>query len=289
VREQYEENPYPRWINLPPPGKALPIDGYLHQRFPLAPFRPLRKGADIDVLVAGCGTGAEPISAARELSDVQILAIDLSLSSLGYAMRKTAEFGIKNIQYAQADIVKVRSIGRTFDVILSGGVLHHLANPVAGLRELLAVLRPGGFMRLGLYSERARRAVVAARQFIAVQGYTPDAEDIRRCRQDLIAKGGQFESLAYAADFYSTSECRDLLFHVQEHRFTIPQIGRMLQDTGLKFIGFSIDPRILKKYAARYPADRAQMDLDHWNSFEEAFPDTFAAMYNFWVQKPAPS
>jgi len=45
----------------------------------------------------------------------------------------------------------------------------------------------------------------------------------------------------------------------------------------------------LKKYAARFPADRAQNDLDHWHRFEKAFPDTFVAMYNFWVQKPAPS
>src|SRR5262249_25063749 len=151
-----------------------------------------------------------------------------------------------------ADITKVRSIGRTFDVVLSTGVLHHLEDPIAGLGELLSVLRPGGFMRLGLYSERARRSVVAARQFIAEHGYASDAEDIRRCRQDLIARGKQFEALTNAADFYTTSECRDLLFHVQEHRFTLPQISKMLKNAGLTFIGFAIDSTILKEYAARF-------------------------------------
>ena len=58
--------------------------------------------------------------------------------------------------------MKLRSIGRKFDIISSMGVLHHLAEPIAGLRELLSLLRPGGFMRIGLYSESARQEVVAS-------------------------------------------------------------------------------------------------------------------------------
>ena len=116
-----------------------------------------------------------------------MLAIDLSLSSLAYAQRKTRELGLPNIEYAQADVLALGSIGRSFDVIDASGVLHHLSDPAAGWRALLSLLRPGGLMRVGLYSELGRADIVAARQFIAERGFDATAADIRRCRQELLA------------------------------------------------------------------------------------------------------
>jgi len=88
------------------------------------------------------------------------LAVDLSISSLAYAKRKSRKLGLTTIEYAQADLLKLGSLGRSFDIIESSGVLHHLAAPWAGWRVLLSLLRPGGFMRLGFYSEVARRDIV---------------------------------------------------------------------------------------------------------------------------------
>jgi len=289
VQMQYEENPYPRWMKLPPPGKVRSINDYLQRHFPAAPFRPLDQGSDFDFLIAGCGTGWESIGAAQQFPEAHILAIDLSLSSLCYARRKAREIGLKTIEHAQADITKIRSIGRMFDVVSSVGVLHHLADPIAGLRELVSLLRPNGFMHLGLYSESARQVVVAARKFIVKKGYGPTAEDIRRCRQDLIERGAPFAQLTASNEFYTTSECRDLLFHVQESRLTLPQIKEALRDMELEFIGFDLSPRVLNSYAARFPDDRARTDLDCWHQFETASPDTFAGMYNFWVQRTSRS
>src|SRR5260221_525523 len=127
-----------------------------------------------------------PIEVARQYRDARVLAVDLSLSSLCYAKRKTPAALAQRIEYAQADILKLGSIDRTFDLIEVSGVLHHLADPIAGWRVLLALLRSGGFMHVGLYSELARRDIVAARTFILEQGYRPTVDDIRRCRQDLL-------------------------------------------------------------------------------------------------------
>jgi SAM-dependent methyltransferase len=147
------------------------------------------------------------------------LAIDLSLSSISYAVRKTQELGITNIKYAQADILKLDDVARSFDIVESVGVLHHLAEPFTGWRILLSRLRPGGFMHLGFYSELARIHVVKAREFIAAHGYASTPEDIRRFRRDLTEQvaNADLQWLSEISDFYSTSECRDLLFHVQEH------------------------------------------------------------------------
>lgn len=288
VRQQYEESPYPRWSKLPPPAAALSLDAYLRRRFPHAPRQPREPGQGVDLLVAGCGTGREPIELSRELEGARVLAIDLSLSSLAYARRKSVELGLDDIEYAQCDILKVGSIGRTFDFISSVGVLHHLWDPVAGLHQLLPLLRPGGFMLVGLYSERARGSVVAARKLIAERGYSPSALDIRRFREDLMSREGieELRHVTSFSDFYVTSECRDLLFHVQEHCFTLPGIKKILAEAGVNFVGFIVEPRIARKYRERCPHDPSGTDLDCWHAFETEHPDTFAAMYVFLVQKP---
>ncbi|APV51010.1 hypothetical protein BWI17_15745 [Betaproteobacteria bacterium GR16-43] len=269
VQQQYEENPYPRWQRLPP---APP---------PSAP------SAGLQVLVAGCGTGREPIELASQFEGARILAIDLSLASLGYAKRKAVELGRTNIEFAQADILALGPLGKTFDFISSVGVLHHMADPAAGLRQLVALLRPGGTMLLGLYSEAARRGVVAARQYIAERGYAPDAEGIRRCRADLMAldDASPLKGVTAFHDFYAMSECRDLLFHVQEHRFTLLQVAELLANAGLAFTGFVLDPQVFREYAKRFPDDAAGTNLRNWAAFEEATPEAFSGMYVFLARK----
>lgn len=125
------------------------------------------------------------------------------MTSLAYARRKTRELGLRNIDYAQADILELGSIGRTFDSIESVGVLHHLAEPLAGWRVLVSLLRPGGTMRIGLYSHLARRVIVEARDRIAARNYRATTEDIRRCRQDILREADKWKPLIGAKDFYS--------------------------------------------------------------------------------------
>lgn len=281
VREQYEENPYPRWSIAPPRRETMTVDEDLKQKFPYVRFRGLGEHASTDILVAGCGTGQHPIWIAQRYRGARVLAVDLSLTSLCYARRKTRELGLQNIDYAQADILQLGSIGRTFDLIDASGVLHHLADPAAGWRELLSLLRPHGLMRIGLYSELGRRDLAAARTWIAKQGYRSTAEDIRRCRQDIVTS--PFASVVRFNDFFSTSECRDLLFHVQEQHLTIAQIAAFLATHELQFIGFEIGPASQAAYRLRFPEDRAMADLDRWQVFESEHPDTFAGMYQFWV------
>jgi tetratricopeptide (TPR) repeat protein/trans-aconitate methyltransferase len=288
VRSQYEQNPYPRWVKLPRLEQALYFNGELRRSLPFGSFTPMPDDSAPEALIAGCGTGSHSILTAQRFRGIRVLAIDLSLSSIGYAKRKTQELGITNIEYAQADILMLGDMARTFDIIESGGVLHHLADPFVGWRILLSLLRPGGFMFLGFYSELARRHVVKAREIIAEQGYLSSPDDIRRFRQDLatLNSGVEIQSLIQFPDFYSTSECRDLLFHVQEHRLTLGQIESFLADCGLHFIGFELDRSVLHRYRVRFTDDPSGTRLRNWASFEADHPDTFAGMYQFWIQKP---
>jgi tetratricopeptide (TPR) repeat protein/2-polyprenyl-3-methyl-5-hydroxy-6-metoxy-1,4-benzoquinol methylase len=288
VRDQYEQNPYPRWMKVPIREQSLHFNDELRRALPFAPFTPMPDDSTPEVLVAGCGTGMHSILTAQRFRGARVLAIDLSLSSISYAKRKTRQLGMTNIEYAQADILKIGDIARTFDIIESGGVLHHLADPFMGWRTLLSLLRPGGFMNLGFYSELARRHVVKAREFIAARGYANTPDDIRRFRQDLIVEDMNVELqwLSKLPDFYSTSDCRDLLFHVQEHRLTLGQVESFLTEFGLQFIGFELDPRVLNQYRARFADDPSRNNLRNWARFEADNPDTFVGMYKFWIQKP---
>ena len=279
VMRQYQDNPYPRWtIN---PLAAFAVDQAQGKTIATA-----ERQAALDILIAGCGTGLHAIQVAQLYPNARLLAIDVSLSSLAYARRKTRELGLRNIDYAQADILEMGGIGRTFDRIESVGVLHHLAEPKVGWGVLVSLLRSGGTMRIGLYSAAARRVIVEARARIAERGYRATAEDIRKCRQDIMREAQHWKWLIGARDFYSMSGCRDLLFNVMEHHFTIPQIAAFLDANGLSFTGFEFfDDAAMQSFQKRFPEAAALRNLDHWHVFEADHPETFWGMYLFTLRK----
>ncbi|MES5482143.1 methyltransferase domain-containing protein [Bradyrhizobium sp. INPA03-11B] len=282
VMRQYEENPYPRWT-------VNPLTAFVADRARGKTVATAEQQAERDILIAGCGTGSHAIQIAQVYPNARLLAVDISMTSLAYARRKTRELGLRNIDYAQADILELGSIGRSFDSIESVGVLHHLAEPFAGWRVLVSLLRPGGTMRIGLYSELARRVIVEARARIAARNYRATANDIRRCRQEIFREAEQWRPLIGAKDFYSMSGCRDLLFNVMEHRLTIPEIAAFLNEHGLTFGGFEPfdDPAVLEKFRKQFAGAADESNLEQWHRFEIDHPETFWDMYVFTAQKRA--
>ncbi len=289
VRDQYEQMPYPRWLKAASLGTRVGIDWYLRSQFANVAITQVQRTNTLDVLVAGCGTGQHAIETAQRFAGARVVAIDLSRSSLAYATRKSGEAHLRNVQYAQADILNLGSLNATFDVIELSGVLHHLSDPVRGWRVLVSLLRPGGVMHIGLYSARARSDIRATRALIRERGYRETAADIRRCRQELLRSpdGTAYKNVTRYSDFFTTSECRDLLFHAQESQFTIPDIKAFLTESGLNFLGFT--GPVAQAYRRRFPDDPAMIDLDRWETFETENPMAFVNMYQFWVQKAAPS
>ena len=165
VRQQYEENPYPRWTTVGNGGAVPPEVARLAHG----------KG----ILVAGCGTGREAVDVALIFPAARVDAIDLSRASLAYATRKAAELRVANLFFRQADILDVTRLGTSFDLIVSSGVLHHMRDPVAGLRALLGVLAPGGVLKIALYSTLARTAFTQAREWARREGFLPTPQGIR--------------------------------------------------------------------------------------------------------------
>ena len=145
-------------------------------------------------------------------------------------------------------------------------------------------------MKIGLYSETARQQIIDGRSLIAEKGYTTSPEDIRRCREDFISKAEHgnrtMVDICNSLDFFSLSNCRDMLFHVQEHRFTLPQIEGNLQALNLRFLGFELgDQEALRKFRKTHPSRHALTSFSMWHKFELQNPGTFRAMYQFWCKK----
>ncbi len=285
VRDQYETNPYPRWVKLKVPLKAKSLAEVCDEAKLNLHSEVIRHQLFPSILIAGCGTGLHPIETASRFANCQVTAVDLSRASLAYAQRKTSELGITNIEYLQADILHLEELGRKFDIVESSGVLHHMDDPMAGWRVLVDLLKTGGLMKIGLYSELARRHIVMIREEIAALGIGTSGDEIRQFRYSIAeSHHPHHRLLTRSHDFFSLSTLRDLIFHVQEHRFTAIRIQNCLDDLGLKFCGFE-GQDIVARFEELCGKKVDICDLSLWHQFEESHPRTFASMYQFWCQK----
>jgi len=195
---------------------------------------------------------------------------------------------VKNIEFKQADILQLDQLTEKFHYIECIGVLHHMADPLAGWQVLVNLLQEQGLMRIGLYSQIARTSVTAARTQIAKLNLTPSNDNMRDFRQQIIAADEQdklFE-LSKSTDFFNLSGFRDFVSHEQEHQLTLPMIKTMLEKLQLEFLGFKHqNPQIKQRYAELFPQDTNKTDLDLWHQFEQQHPETFASMYQFFVRR----
>ena len=285
VQEQYEQNPYPRWTNLGLPPVPQTISAFTKDKDLRISNLSINEVDIPQILIAGCGTGEHSITTASTFKNCDVLAIDLSLSSVAYAKRKTEELNISNIDYMQADILDLGVLNRKFDIIESVGVLHHMNNPMVGWKVLADCLNTGGLMRIGLYSELARKSIVQIRDEIEHLNIESSYDAMKLFRNKIGSSEEEPHKLIVSSlDFYSMSAFRDLIFHVQEHRFTIPQIEASLTQLGLMFCGFET-LHVVEKFKSKNFTENALYDLEKWDTFEKENPRVFAGMYQFWCQK----
>jgi ubiquinone/menaquinone biosynthesis C-methylase UbiE len=266
VQAMYEQNPYPRWGSISPSNQTI-ID------------------KDLRYLVAGCGTGQSTCGAAQLLPKSKITASDLSLTSMAYAKRKAKDSGLNNISFKQIDILQLNLLDQEFDIIECGGVLHHMKYPLAGWQSLLNVLAAGGRMTIALYSNNARRHIFAGQKLAQEHKLEGNIGDIRKFRDMVFAleESHPAKRLMYELDFYSTSNLRDLVFHVQEKCYDLSEIQDMLNQLGLVCLG--LQPHsyaITQLYRQKFPDDPLLSNLSNWAALEKTNPEICVGMYAFF-------
>ena len=283
VREQYEAFPYPRWKAL---SKRHVVENWRADEISQKLEGPLSDRAG-SILIAGCGTGRDAAIHAVRFPFASITAVDVSRGSLAYASLKAKELALENLSFVHGDILDLGRMGQAFDHICCTGVLHHMEDPLKGWRVLRDLLKPGGLMRIGLYSRAGRETVAAAQDAARRGNYPPTRDGIVNFRRDCPRLCGRETVLRLSRlqDYYHLNMYRDLVFPAREHRFDLGEIRDMLAALGLRFEGFYVSADVLRAYRALFRDDRHATDLETWRQFESRYPDTFASMYIFWCRK----
>lgn len=288
VAAQYEANPYPRWTSL---SMLVSPDAF---RSTLGAFYAPAKLAFMDgsfeVLVAGCGTGQQAISAAKAYGPAaRIIGVDLSAESIAYASRMAEQLGVTNLELVHGDLLELcasADFQSRFKVVECCGVLHHMEDLFQGWRALLRCLAPGGLMCIAVYSALARRNLAALRQDPDYPGSGCSDDALRRFRATLMLRrqGERGAELLNSRDFYTTSGFRDLTLHVSEHCTSLNEIEHFMRGAGLSFRGFQFGGYfdLLRR---KFPQERWPGGLLRWAELEEENPELFTRMYQFWCDR----
>ncbi len=285
VQNQYEINPYPRWLNLT---YSTPTNygRALEEKFKGFRAPSFFNTGEIEVLVAGAGTCRHALQVAKYFRNVNVTAIDLSKRSLAYGKRMADKHCIRNIEFYQADILDLSALKKKFHIIECSGVLHHMGAPEKGWKSLTEVLLPNGLMKIGLYSRQARKIISHSRELIARNNITSSPEDMRRFRMAIMTgkNNGFYKAVLESPDFYNASGCRDLLFHEHEIQFSPMQLETLMDSMNLRFIGFLLNRTQVQQHNDMFGLDTSITDLKSWEVFEHTYPDSFGGMYQFYCQ-----
>jgi len=199
---------------------------HAHRTFwPDRDYRP-----DLDILIAGCGTNQAAVFAYTN-PGAKVVAIDVSSSSLDHQRFLKEKYGLKNLELHRLPIEEVRTLERDFDLVVSTGVLHHMADPKVGMRALAQCLRPDGvaaimlyarygrigvemlqamFRELGLRQDEASLAVVQAA--IAVLPQDHPVKSYMAVAPDLQFDAGLVDTFLHGRDrSYTVADCLDLV------------------------------------------------------------------------------
>jgi SAM-dependent methyltransferase len=235
VARQYEAYAYPEPLTEIP-GDALPEGdpaAYGPMLWPEgAPPRP-------SILIAGCGTNQAAIYA-RNNPLSQVVGVDLSEASLAHERFLQDRHELSNLKLMRGDLRDAAKLG-AFDLIVSTGVLHHMADPDEGLKALAAALKPSGALLAMVYGQTFRLGVYLLQDAFRRMGLKQDEAGIELVKATLAQLHPSHIAKPYidhAADLASEAGLVDTFLHPQDRAYTVPQLLEWVKGAGLELQGW---------------------------------------------------
>jgi SAM-dependent methyltransferase len=237
VAEFYTRHPYPPPVANLDRAREEWQDANRHRAEHHLLWPGTRYRADLDILVAGCGTWqAAKYALCRPQSNV--VGIDVSTTSLEYTDELKRKYGLTNLETAHGSIECVETMAQRFDLIVCTGVLHHLVDPAAGLRALRSVLKPDGVLYLMVYAPYGRTGIYMLQEYcrrIGVGISGREIEDLSAAVAALPPQHPLLAALATSRDARNTHALADALLNPRDRAYSVPQLFDLLDDAGLTF------------------------------------------------------
>ena len=233
---------YEKWV-YPEPIRDLPAwlagnwqwfdPSHAHRLFwPDRDYRP-----DLDVLIAGCGTNQAAVFAYTN-PGATVTAIDVSAASLEHHRFLKEKYGLKNLALHRLPIEEVGSLGHDYDLVVSTGVLHHMADPAAGMRALAARLRPDGVAAIMLYARYGRLGVEMLQGVFRDLGLTQDEPSLAVVKAAIAALPQDHPLRSYlsvAPDLEFDAGLVDTFLHGRDRSYTVADCLDLVAAGGLVF------------------------------------------------------
>lgn len=196
-----------------------------------------RPRADLDILVAGCGTNLAPVFAAT-MPKARVVGVDISGASLQLSEAMAAEGGLTNLTHHQLPLEEVATLKDSFDFVVCTGVIHHLASPRAGLEALRGVLRPEGAMMVMVYARYGRQGIAMLAELCRRLGMSINELDAAKAQRLLAHLPPRHPfRLVYAHDSAAISleEVMDMLLNPRDASYRVDDIESLVRESGLGF------------------------------------------------------
>ena len=237
VANQYEEWIYPEPIHDLPAWLASNWQwfdpSHAHRLF--WPDRDYRAG--MDILIAGCGTNQGAVFAYTNPS-AKVVAIDVSQASLDHHALLKRKYGLNNLTLQRLPIEEVQSLQQEFDLVISTGVLHHLADPLAGLKALATCLRPDGVVAIMVYARYGRIGVEMLQAVFRELGLTQDSTSLALVREGMACLPDDHPVRGYmnvAPDLAYDAGLVDTFLHGRDRSYTVADCMDLVSASGLVF------------------------------------------------------
>jgi SAM-dependent methyltransferase len=195
---------------------------------------------DLDILIAGCGTNQAAVFAFMN-PDAKVVAVDISQPSLDHQQYLKDKHGLFNLDLRLLPIEELPTLGLDFDLIVSTGVLHRLADPQAGMNAAARCLRPDGVMGIMLYAKYGRFGLELLQSVFRELGLGQNEKSIKLVRQtlSLLSPGHPVQSyLNVARDLQSDAVLVDTFLHERERSYTVDDCIDLVASAGLVFQGW---------------------------------------------------
>lgn len=271
VARQYERWCYPQPIE--------DLDAWLvhnwqwfdpaHAQCVLWPERAARP--ELDILIAGCGTNQAAVFA-YDNPQARVLAVDVSRHSLDHEQHLKDKYALGNLELRQLPIEQLPALGRDFDLIVSTGVLHHLADPQAGMDTLARCMRPDGVAAIMLYAKYGRVGVEWLQSLFRDLGLRQDDASVAMVRDalQLLPEGHPARTyLQLENNLASDAVLVDTFLHGRERSYDVAGCQQLVSASGLAFQGWFFK-------APYYPHDLSNALLRAIDALPE--PAMWAAM-----------